>query len=100
MFAKYRLAYRGRRNSDIGPPGYRPLRYTRPRPDPVGGNCHTCNVCKRTGENPNGLPFALPAPIRSGTVCLPERRATRPDDRGPKFEANHEKGQAPAWLRQ
>ena len=40
----YRLAYGGRRNSNTGPPWYRPLRYTCPLPDPVGGNCHTYNV--------------------------------------------------------
>jgi hypothetical protein len=58
----YNPTYRGRWNSNTGPPGYRPLRYTRPRPDPIGGNSHKCNVDKRTGENPGGLPFALPAP--------------------------------------
>jgi hypothetical protein len=71
----YRPAYRGRWNSNTGPPGYRPPHYTRPRPDSVGDNCHTCNVDKRTGENPGGLPFALAAPNRSGSVRLPERRA-------------------------
>jgi hypothetical protein len=67
------------------------------------GGGTACNVGKRTGENPGGLPFALPAPNRSGSVCLPELRAPRLDDGGPErqarglvFEANHDKGQAPA----
>jgi hypothetical protein len=41
------------------------------------------------------------------SVCLTERRASRPDGGGPErqalgleFEANHDKGQAPACLRQ
>ena len=53
------------------------------------------------------LTFALPAPNRSGFVCVPEQRASRPHGEGPErqargldFEANHDKGQAPAWLRQ
>jgi hypothetical protein len=36
--------YRGWQNRNTGPPGYRPLRYTRPRLHPVVGNCHTYNV--------------------------------------------------------
>jgi hypothetical protein len=83
----YRPAYRGRWKTNNGLPGYRPLFYTRPRVDPVVRSCHICNIGKRTGENPGGLPFALPAPIRSGSVCLPERRASRPD--GGDLNAKH-----------
>jgi hypothetical protein len=31
-------------DSNTGSSGYRPLRCTRPRFDPVRGNCHTCYV--------------------------------------------------------
>ena len=78
-------------------------RYTHPRPDPVGGNCHTCYVGKWTAEKPGGLPFAFPTPNRSGFVCMPELRASRPHGGGPErqargleFEADHDMGQAPS----
>ena len=84
-------------------PKLHPLRYTRSGHDPVGGNCHTCYVGKWTVENPGGLPLALPAPNRSGFVCVLEQRASRPHGEGPErqargleFEANHDMGQAPA----
>jgi hypothetical protein len=39
-FSPNRLAHRVRRSSNTGPPGYRSLRCTRSRLDPVRGNCH------------------------------------------------------------
>lgn len=82
----YRPDYRGRRNSNIGPPRYRSLRCTRPRCEAPGRNCYSYNG-HRTIENLGGLPVAHSASRQSGPVGLSLRRAPRTNDGRPECEA-------------
>ena len=102
----YRPAYGGQRNSNTGPSGYRPLRYSCPCLTQLEAIAIHIMLGRGPLKSLRCTQTSLRPLIRSDlSNCLPERRAFRPDGGGLEhqaneleFEANNDKGQAPAWL--